>query len=139
MFKENITAEQMGRYLRHYRRKAGLSAKEVAALLGRDGSLQVIYNMEAGRATVSPEDMYRLLLIYRVPLNRAFSEDLEIVAEEAHAKQPGLQRARKMALLFPQLSALDQRMLLRIAEMAIGKDGAVNPERAADAERCACE
>lgn len=121
--------KEFGRYLRHYRRRAGLSAKEVAERLGY-ADQQSVYNVESGKTPLSAERLYEALDIYGIDPDEAFTEPFEEVDNPSRAKRRGSVRENELRKVFADLTDENQRTVLRVARWALasqsesgGEDG----------------
>lgn len=106
--------KELGRYLRHYRKRAGLSAREVAAHLGY-ADQQSVYNVESGKTSLSIERLYEALSIYGVDPDEAFTEPFEEVDNPSKAKRRGSVRENELRKVFADLDNENQRIVLRVA------------------------
>lgn len=124
---KRLTAEQMGRYLRYYRNRAGFTAKTAAEVIGK--TYQAIYRYERGASALQAEDMFRLLAAYSVDLNSAFTEPYELVDDPSRAKSSGSLRMRELMDVFAQLGEKEQKLVMQVARMALASMGSESGEK----------
>lgn len=104
----------IGRYLRHYRQQAGLTAKQVAEHLGY-ASQQSIFNIESGKTPITTQKMFEFLAICGVDPDSAFTEPYDEVDNPGRKKMPGSMRLQELIDIFRDLGADNQRIILKVA------------------------
>lgn len=80
-----MQAKKLQNYLRTYRKKSGLSQKDLALLVGRE-SASVVSRYEAGSRTISLETAVAFSVVYGVPLGDLFAGMVSKVEEETIAR-----------------------------------------------------
>lgn len=116
---DKIDPKTMGRYLRHYRKMAGMTAKLAGSHLDR--SQQWIYNVESGSGPLEPRVMFALLDLYGVRRCDAFSESWDVVDDPSRSKSATGKRLLELQESFPALSDADQRLVLQIVRRLNGR------------------
>ena len=121
---KRLTPRELGRYMRYYRSKAGITAKGAAEVIGK--TYQAIYRYESGTTSLSPVDMSRLLAYYGVAEDDAFTEAWETVDNPSRAKAAGSLRAQELMEVFSSLGEQEQKVVMQVARLAkksMGEDG----------------
>lgn len=115
---DRLSNEQIGRYLKHYRTAAGITAAEAVMTIGKTVP-QTIYSIESGAHRVESEDMYALLDLYGVDYDLAFVENLDkCKEEEAKANKPAVARLNKIVEIYAELPEYEQKVLYSVARWA---------------------
>lgn len=109
-----VSNHELGRYLRYYRNRAGMTAADAAEQAGF-ANAQSIFNLESGKSKPDFPKVVALLEVYNVPYDDAFTEPLEVVMNPSRRKKPGSVRLRELTKIFEGLSKEDQKFVLRIA------------------------
>ena len=121
---KRLTPKELGRYMRYYRSKAGITAKGAAEVIGK--TYQAIYRYESGATSLSPVDMFRLLAFYGVAEDDAFTEPWEMVDNPSRVKAAGSLRAQELMEVFASLGDQEQKVVMQVARLAkksMGEDG----------------
>lgn len=115
---DKIDPKTMGRYLRHYRKMAGMTAKLAGSHLDR--SQQWIYNVESGSISPEPRVMFALLDLYGVRRDDAFSESWDVVDNPSRSRSAAGKRLLELQEMFPALGDADQKLVLGIVRRLKG-------------------
>lgn len=117
-----MDSKSIGRYLRYYRKMAGMTAKFAGDHIGR--SQQWIYNVESGSASLEPRAMYALLDLYGVRPDDAFTESWDTVDDPSRSKNSSSKRLLELQEVFSALDESDQRLVLSLARRIAENDRA---------------
>ena len=113
-----LTRKEMGRYLRYYRQRCGMTAAQMAEALGYK-SQQSVYNVESGQSSLDPGRRFAFLAACSVDPDDAFREDFGVVDDPSRAKPAGSKRVRELEDVFMRLDEEAQATILRTARWAL--------------------
>ena len=111
-FQSNSNKKSIGKRLAYYRKKRGLTQKELAKKIGIDRT--VIANYEIGRAHIYDQILARISIALNI------SSDLLLgIKESIHKEKPPSLKIMKRVKQIEQLSPAQQKIVLRNIDINI--------------------